>query len=421
MEKLRKNKRIGRRTFLKVSGLGATGFALGGGLPFRSLAGPKEILIGDIHPTSGGLAEFGKSCRDGTELAVEDINEAGGIKSLGGARLKLLAADSEGKPEVGMKAAERLIQQGVVAIIGAFQSSVTFATTQIGEKYKIPTVIDFGIAENILERGFKYCFRLMPSTDMASEQWANFTMDMAKSKNVDVKTVVIIHENTLYGTSFAKKAKGYIEKAGMEVIAVIPYPYNTADLSSEVSKIKALRPDIIAPISYTPDAILLTKALASQKVYAKGYIGLSSAGHGNLAYVTSLGKLAEYNMTQTAFGNRKAARYSSFEAGFKKRFGVEPNVAPACYNYSAALLLADAMERVGSAEPTAVRDALVKSSFRDHLLPGETISFDEIGQNKSVISPFIQVFQGRQYVVWPKKFAQKKVVFPMPSWDEILK
>lgn len=412
---------IRRRTLLKAAGAGAVGCMLGG-LPWRaSAAAPQEILIGDIHPTSGGSAEYGKACLDGTRLALEQVNAAGGIKSLNGAKLKLLAADSEGKPEVGMRAAEKLIQEGVAAIVGPYQSNVAFVTTQIGEKYQVPTVIDFGIADNILTRGFKYSFRLMASTDMAADQWATFTKDLAKTKGVQAKTVVIIHENTLYGTSFAKKAKDSIEKAGLEVLSVIPYPYNTADLSSEVSKIKAMKPDIIAPISYTPDAILLTKALATLKVYAKGYIGISSAGHGSLAYPTGLGKLAEYNMTQTAYGNPNAPRFSSFVAGFKKRYNAPPNISPASYNYSAGLLVADAINRAGSADPKAIRNALAGSNFTDHLLCGDAISFDESGQNKSVVSPFIQVLKGEQVVVWPKKFAQKEPVFPMPTWEEILK
>jgi len=413
------NSGIGRRAFLKAAG--AVGLVLGG-MPLRlSAAEPKEILIGDIHPTSGGNAEYGKACQDGTRLAVEQVNAAGGIKSLKGAKLKLLAADSEGKPEVGMRDAEKLIQDGVVAIVGPFQSNVAFATTQIGEKYQIPTVIDFGIADNILTRGFKYSFRLMASTDMAAEQWAAFTREIARTKNVEAKTVVIIHENTLYGTSFAKKSKDAVEKAGMEVLSVIPYPFNTADLSSEVSKIKALKPDIIAPISYTPDAILLTKALATLKVYAKGYIGISSAGHGSLAYPTGLGKLAEFNMTQTAYGNPNAPKFAPFVAEFKKRFNAPPNISPASYNYSAGLLVAEAINRAGSADPKAIREALAKSNFRDHLLCGEAIAFDEVGQNKNVVSPFIQVIKGEQIVVWPKKFAQRDPVFPMPTWDEILK
>ena len=419
-KKTGKRRGMDRRTFIKVSGVGIAGLA-GGMIPFTVESKPKDILIGDIHPTSGGLAEYGKHCQHGVQLAVEHVNAAGGIKSMGGAKLKLIAGDSEGKPEVGMRAAEKLIQDGVVVINGAFQSSVTFATTQVGEKHRIPTVMDFAMADKILARGYKYCFRLMANTDMASKQWATFTTELAKYKSVDVKTVVIIHENTLYGSSFAPKAKVYIEKAGLKVLSVIAYPYNTADLSSEVSKIKALKPDIIAPISYTPDAILLTKTLASQKVMSKGYIGISSAGHGSGAYGKALGKLAEFNVTQSAFGNAKHPKFPSFAADYKARFGVPPNSSPSCYNYSAGLLIADALERAGSSDPKNIRDAIAKSDFKDHLLCGGPITFDETGQNKNVISPFAQIFNGSHSVVWPKEFALAEPVFPMPSWDKILK
>jgi branched-chain amino acid transport system substrate-binding protein len=161
MEKLNKKERkaVDRRTFLKVAG--AAGAAtLVGGFPYVVRAKPKEVLIGTIHPLSGGLAQAGNGLKTGVVLAAEEINRAGGIKSLGGAKLKLIHADSGGKPEIGVSEAERLIKEGVVATFGCYQSSVTFAVTQIHEKYKTPFLITLAISEKILQRGFKYTFRV---------------------------------------------------------------------------------------------------------------------------------------------------------------------------------------------------------------------------------------------------------------------
>ena len=161
MEKINKKERkaVDRRTFLKVAG--AAGAAtLVGGFPYVVRAKPKEVLIGTIHPLSGGLAQAGNALKTGVVLAAEEINRAGGIKSLGGAKLKLIHADSEGKPQIGVAEAERLIKEGVLATFGCYQSSVTFAVTQIHEKYKTPFLITLAISEKILQRGFKYTFRV---------------------------------------------------------------------------------------------------------------------------------------------------------------------------------------------------------------------------------------------------------------------
>ena len=113
---------------------GGTGLAVTAGLPnILKAAGTEDVLLGTIHPISGPMAYEGSLAENGVKMAVEEINQAGGIKSLKGARFKLISADSEGKPEVGMAEAERLIRMGVVAIIGCHQSGVAFATTQVGE------------------------------------------------------------------------------------------------------------------------------------------------------------------------------------------------------------------------------------------------------------------------------------------------
>jgi branched-chain amino acid transport system substrate-binding protein len=165
----------------------------------------------------------------------------------------------------------------------------------------------------------------------------------------------------------------------------------------------------------------MTKTLASHKVYAKGYIGLSSVGHAADYYGKALGKLADNTMSQGATVNYNHPQLSSIVADYKKKFGSAPVVSPSLYNYSAILLLADAIERAGSTNPKAIRDALAKSNFKGHLLCGDVISFDETGQNKDVVSPFNQFYKGENLVVWPRKFGVRDPVFPMPTWDEILK
>ena len=109
----------------------------------------KEVKFGVIEPMSGPLASLGLQDKDGYALAIENINNSGGIKSLGGAKIRLIVGDSESQPQVGMAQAERLIREGVVALSGCFQSSVTFATTQVAEKNRVPHLINVGVADEV--------------------------------------------------------------------------------------------------------------------------------------------------------------------------------------------------------------------------------------------------------------------------------
>ena len=123
----------------------------------------KDIKIGAIHPLTGFVARAGNQLKNGIDLAVEEINSKGGIKSLGGAKLAVLHTDSQGKAEIGQAEAERLIQRGVVALMGCFQSNVTFNAMQIAEREKVPFLVTIAVADDITDRGFKYTFRIQPN------------------------------------------------------------------------------------------------------------------------------------------------------------------------------------------------------------------------------------------------------------------
>ena len=111
----------------------------------------ESVKIGIIEPLSGSLALIGDKNLKGYQLAIKRINDGGGIKSLGGAKLIPLIGDSEGKPEVAMTQSERLIDQGAVLLVGAYQSAAVFSATQVAEKFKTPFVVSLGVADPITE------------------------------------------------------------------------------------------------------------------------------------------------------------------------------------------------------------------------------------------------------------------------------
>ncbi|MQA88305.1 MAG: ABC transporter substrate-binding protein [Streptosporangiales bacterium] len=119
-------------------------------------AGAEAIRIGALHPLTGALANDGSAMNAAVQMAIEDVNEAGGIQSLGGARLELITADSQGDPEIGQTEAQRMIDEGAVAMIGAFQSAVAINVATLAERSGIPFVIDVAVDDAIITGGVSH-------------------------------------------------------------------------------------------------------------------------------------------------------------------------------------------------------------------------------------------------------------------------
>jgi len=192
---------------------------LGLALLASALAAPAEaadtVKIGVIYPLSGNAASAGQSAKDAVELGAEIVNTAhpeltglplaasAGLANLGGAKIELLNVDHQGNPQVGQSQTLRLIQQEkVVAVLGAYHSSVALAATAVAERYGVPFLVGDSVALNITGRGFKWIFRTGPiATDFANA-YTEFLSGLKKSgKKVD--SIAIVNENTDYGTSVA--------------------------------------------------------------------------------------------------------------------------------------------------------------------------------------------------------------------------
>jgi len=176
------------------------------------------IRLGGFFPLTGGTAKVGIENRQGLQMAIDEINAAGGIKSLGGAKIEMVWADSQGKPEVGISEVERLVQQeNVVAILGGYESSVSTPATQAAERLKTPFIVAASIADEITERGFKYTFRVASKADFYARDQVLFLKSLKDLIGLDVKRVALLHEDTDYGESTAVGQKKYLEQEGMEL------------------------------------------------------------------------------------------------------------------------------------------------------------------------------------------------------------
>ena len=406
---------ITRRDFLKTTGMaGAAAAASSIGFPnvLRGAA-PSEVTIGHLHPLSGFLAFDGQEMRKAVMFGVKQVNDAGGIKSLGGAKLKLLDGDSEGKPEKAISEVERLQRAGAVAITGCYQSAVVIVATQTSEKLKVPFVVGVGSAEDITKRGFKYTFRVQPPSSTFVDQGLKYITEIAAAAREKVKTIAFLHENTQFGTSLADFAVELAPKYGLEVSTRVPYSTKAADFSTEVGKIKAANADLIFDSGYFGDGVRVLRTMRSMRVKAKAIVGIANGAFSHPKFIEELGELAEYVMDSNYQVNPISAYAKETLAAFKAAFNSDMSPSMV-YGYQPVPVIADAIERAKSADPEAIREALTQTNFTRHILPQGPIVFGPDGQNKNASTLLMQILNKKIEEVWPKEYATAKVVFPHP-------
>lgn len=387
-------------------------------------AAEKVVKVGNIEPLSGPSAAVGQQGKFARDMAVEEINAAGGIKSLGGAKLEMIYADSESKPEKGVAEAERLINTEKVNVLtGCWNSSVTYPVTAVAERYGIPFIVPVSVADKITEQGFKNVFRIAAKDSWWVRDQFAFMKDMEKEFNTKIETVAFVYENGDWGKGFAKSWKEFAEKAGYKVVLDEPYPSSATDLSPVVTKIKRANPDVLLLVSNAADAILLTNTLSEYKVRPKAIIG-SGGGHADPSFLKAVAKNGQYIYDIVEWEtdvNKPGAKETN--AKFKEKYGY--NLAGESVDaYIAMYVLADALERAGSLDPKAIRDALVSTNLTKGpamIAAYDAIEFDQTGQNKHASPCIVQindVGNGLERVsVWPKsaRRAGYTPVFPMPK------
>jgi branched-chain amino acid transport system substrate-binding protein len=381
------------------------------------------VKVGNILPLSGPSASVGLQNKQAQDMAIEEINSAGGIKSLGGAKIQMLYADSESKPEKGVAEAERFINTEKVNILtGCWNSAVSYPVSAVAERYAIPFIVPVSVADKITEQGFKYVFRIAAKDSWWTRDQFAFLKDMEKEFNTKISTVAFVYENGDWGKGFAEGWKKLAQQGGYKVVLDEPYPSTATDLSPVVQKIKRANPDVLFLTSNAADAILLTNTMAEYKVKPKAIIA-SGGGHADPSFLKAAGKNAQYLFDIVEWEtdvNKPGAKETNEK--FKSRYGY--NLAGESVDaYVAMYMMADALERAKSTDSKAIREALAKtklSSGPAMIVGYDAIEFDESGQNKHAALVMIQINdigKGMERItVWPKvsRRANYKPVFPTP-------
>jgi branched-chain amino acid transport system substrate-binding protein len=418
--------RFTRRTFLTT-----TAGAVVAGFPRPLRAQGRSFKIGAVHPITGPLAEPGQACRLGAQMAVDAVNAAGGVKGKGGVRLELLLGDTQSRAENGRVEAERVASQGAQMLLGSFDSGSTAAMVSVAQQRRLPFLIDIAAADPITanvaksvkegQQKVQYVYRNFPTGSGFGRNAVRYFTEIFAEAKVTPRRVVVMFCNDLFGQS---QSRGFMAaykaaRPPWQVLEddIIAWPEPPSDLSTEVSKLKSLRPDVIAPITRPASALLLLPEIRKQRVDALGIVGPGGPGLYEAGQIAALQKDLEYVMTSVPWANFKNPRTVAVAEEYRKRSGGKTFDTNSGYSYDAVFVIADVLERAARLDdPDAIVEALRGTSYSAGLMQyGGPIVFNELGDNPNAIPTMIQILKQKPVAVWPREAALEKFVFPRPK------
>ncbi len=309
-------------------------------------------------------------------------------------------------------------------LIGAFQSGVSMAIATLAEQRQVPFVMDVAALDAITQKGYKYTFRIFPTVSVFGQKAVEYVKQIIEEKKVSPKRAVVTNTGDPFGKGQGANFIKWFEKSGLPVKIVehIAYPLGIHDLSAEVAKIKAAKPDLLFPVCRPGDSMILTRELYKQRVELMGVISPGSPGWYEPKVIKDLDKLVYYVMDNVPWIYPQSPIYKSANELFLKKYDTYLDTNSG-FAYAGILVIADVLERAGSTDPDKLLAALKTTEFKDHPMVGEAIKFAENGDNVNATAAMVQVLPDpdiskRVKVVLPKKFAEAEYVFPAPQlWE----
>jgi len=400
--------------------------------PAPTLAQEKIIKIGTIFPLTGPVALAGQRCKAAVETAVEIINNkhpnikvplAAQAGVLGGYKFVLVHADSQGKPDVGKAEAERLInQEGVWALIGAYNSSVSMPASLVAERAKKIFMCGASSSAALTQRKeMKYFFRTASTDEIESQEFIDVLQWLNKTqKNANIKTLGIIYENSVFGKNASQQALKAAAGGGFQVVADVPFNPGATNLDSEVQTLKSKNPDALFGAVLGADYALMVKTMKKMNWLPKVSLNYCS-GYQDPVISKQLGPDADYFMGSTAYSPEFASMMpavAEVEKIFKSKTGGVPFDSDSIQETIAMLVLAQAIEKSQSLDPEVVAKTLFANEWPSPLSLSGKVAFVPGGQNKYALSLITQLQGGKYKKIFPTEKADTKPVFPMRPWDK---
>jgi len=366
---------------------------------------PPPIQIGASISITGPYAKPGAYGREGYLFCQKRVNEQGGLL---GRKIEFVMYDDRSDPQTGVRLYEKLITEDKVgAVMGPYSSPITEAAVSVTEKYRKVMMAPLAATTSIWEKGRKYIFMVVSPAEVYFEG----LIQMAA--RYGLKTVALINEDTLFPKASVKGAAELAKKKGLEVVFQEAYPKGYTDFSAILTKIKAVKPDVLGAATYFDDVVAITRQMKELDVNVKMFG--STVGGDLPEFYKVLGKTAEYVYGASQW--EESLPYpgaKEFAEAYTKEFNRAPSYHSASA-YAGCQLFVEAVRRVGSLDPDRLREELrklrAKTVFGDYAV-------DERGFQVGHKMVTIQWQDGKHVVVWPDELASGKPRFPTPPWTQ---
>ncbi|MQA60234.1 MAG: ABC transporter substrate-binding protein [Actinophytocola sp.] len=372
----------------------------------------EDIVIGAVHPLSGALAGAGTTMSHAAEMAVKDLNEAGGIECLDGAQLRLAAGDSKGAAATGQSEAQRLIDEGSVALVGTYQSDVTQNVSAVAERAGVPLVIDVAVDDAILEQGYKNTFRIQPNATSMGTDGGAALLKMAEENGQSIDKVSYIHVEGAFGQSVFDAFEAEAQSAGVDVEEITYSPANFSDATTVVRQAASGNPDVILATGYYPDGLLIAKAVQQLNPDIQAVYGIANGAFDNGPFPSDAGPAGEGVLSANYHYDANDERVQDIRKRFQERYN-EPMETAAVLTYQAVEVIKAALDQACSDDPMEVRNAIADIEIEDPLLAFDgPIVFDETGQNENATVIAMQVLDEKIEQVYPAEFKAADLAYP---------
>ena len=379
------------------------------------------IVFGAAVSFTGKYSTNGKHTKNGYDLAAKRLNEMGGVK-VGNKtyKIKIKYYDDESTPARAAQLAERLIKQDKIKfILGPYGSGPTKGIAPITEKYKIPMVEGNGASRSLFNKGYRYLFAVLSTSEQYLAESINLLAEEFKKDGRDPKTakVAIAVENDPFSMDIRAGVLDDARRWGMKVVIDDKLPKELTDMTATLTKVKALRPDALIVSGHSKGAALAVRQTAQMKVD----VPMLAITHCEAADVVGkFGGDANYTLCATQWAPTMTYKddWFGFAGDYAKRFEKEYGYVPpyqAAESTASVLVYVDALQRAGTFDTEKVRDAIAATKLETFY---GWVDFDDTGKNIAKPMVLRQVQQGKYVPVAPSQFAAGNVIFPRPKWRD---
>jgi len=399
--------------------MAGAGLALAAGPALsRVSAQPKEVKVGFLLPLTGAFAEAGQLNKQAVEMAVEEINQAGGIKSLGGARFVALFGNSSTVDEANTETERLIAREKVIGIIGAYSSGATLSSTVIAERAGIPYLVPNALADEITGRGLKYVFKSVPHFSQFAINGGELVRDLSKKAGREVKTAGLVRENNFFGNVVGREFNKHIPGFNIKIISDNVFPTNPTSFEDVILKLKQDTPDVVFAAGEPSSITLLFQQLNELRYWPKlGWVGVGG-GYSNPITWKNLGKLANGLIAVNDwFPDIQRPGAKEINARFKGRTGLDM-LGNANTTYAGVHIFHATLEKAGSTDGAKIRDALAGLDLTSGapMFMYERVKFDQTGFMTYAKLVGAQVRDGQARVIWPESLKVTDAVWPVPDW-----